>query len=115
MKLKKTSGISSTGCLKAEVSIALNGPNLYVDKLWYPFLDCEEFFVIDEQVQERYANRRRGRLGLGYRLDYRNRFEMSYTRQSSRNEIEGGFISNDNVLQIVYKMYLNPPKLTDTK
>jgi len=62
-------------------------------------------------LNERFANRRRGRIGLGYRLNYKNRFELIYTRQSSRNEIEGNFISNDNVIQLVYKMYLNPAKV----
>ena len=97
--------------LKGEFWISITGPNLYKDKLWYALLDYEEFIVLDDQLDERYANRRRGRIGLGYRVDYKNRFELIYTRQSSRNEIEGEFISNDNVIQLVYKMYLNPAKV----
>jgi len=97
--------------LKGEFWISITGPNLYKDKLWYALLDYEEFFVLDDQVDERYANRRRARIGVGYRLDYKNRFELIYTWQSSRNEIEGEFISNDNVIQLVYKMYLNPAKV----
>jgi len=101
---------STRGRLKAETTISINGPNLYQDNLWWAILDYEEFFVADEQVNERYANRRRGRVGLGYRLNYKHRFEVIYTLQSSRNEIEGEFISNDNILQLRYKMYLNPSK-----
>ncbi len=100
--------------LKAEVWTAINGPNLYQDKLYYAILDYEEFFVTDEQVDERFANRRRARLGLGYRLNYRNRFELIYTLQSSRNEIEGKFISADNILQLRYKMFFNPSKPVTT-
>lgn len=96
--------------LRGEVFISINGPNLFTDNLWYSFLDYEEFLVIDEQVNERYANRRRARIGLGYRLNYKNRFELSYTKQSSRNELEDEFISNDNVIQIKYKLYFNPAK-----
>ena len=103
--------ISNRVRLKGEFWIAITGPNLYKDKLWYTLLDYEEFFVLDDQLDERFANRRRGRIGLGYRLDYKNRFELIYTRQSSRNEIEGEFISNDNVIQLVYKMFLNPAKV----
>ena len=103
--------ISNRIRLKGELWISITGPNLYKDKLWYGLLDYEEFIVLDDQLDERYANRRRARIGLGYRLDYKNRFELIYTRQSSRNEIEGEFISNDNVIQLVYKMYLNPAKV----
>jgi hypothetical protein len=101
--------------LKAEATIAINGPNLFQDKLWYAMLDYEEFFVVDDQVDERYANRRRARAGAGYRLSYKHRFEVSYTLQSSRNHIEEEFTSIDNVLQLKYKMYLNParPATTD--
>ncbi|HEV8514503.1 MAG TPA: DUF2490 domain-containing protein [Cyclobacteriaceae bacterium] len=96
--------------LRGEVYFSINGPNLYTDKLWYLFGDYEEFFVIDQQVNERFANRRRARLGVGYRLNYKHRFDVSYTLQSSRDEIDGAFIRTDNVLQLRYKMYLNPAK-----
>ncbi len=93
---------------KAEAWVAINGQNLYQDKLYYAILDYEQFFVVDEQVNERFANRLRARFGIGYRLNYKNRFELIYTLQSSRNEIHGDLISNDNVLQLRYKMFLNP-------
>lgn len=93
--------------LKAEAWVAINRQNLYQDKLVYAILDYEEFIVVDEQVRERFANRLRGRFGIGYRLNYKNRFELIYTLQSSRNEIHGDLISNDNVLQIRYKMFFN--------
>jgi hypothetical protein len=106
--------ISNRTRLRGEIFFSINGPNLYTDKLWYTFLDYEEFFVLDEQVDERFANKRRGRVGLGYRLNYKHRFELSYTLQKSRNEIEGDFISTDNVIQFRYKMYLNPSKPVST-
>ena len=107
---------SNRARLKGEILISLNGPNLFQDNLWWTILDYEEFFVTDKQLDERFANRRRGRLGLGYRLNYRNRFEIIYTLQSSRNEIQGEYTRLDNVIQLRYKMYLNPAKkvnLTD--
>lgn len=102
--------ISNRTRLRFEGFISLNGPNLFTDKLWYLFLDYEEFFVIDEQLDERFANRRRARIGIGYRLNYKHRFDIGYTKQSSRNELEGEFISNDNVIQFKYKLYFNPAK-----
>lgn len=100
--------------LKGEIWISLNGPNLFTDKLWYALVDYEEFLVIDEQLDERFANRRRARIGVGYRLNYKNRFDFIYTRQSSRNEIDGEFNPGDNVFQLRYKMFLNPAKITST-
>jgi Protein of unknown function (DUF2490) len=104
--------ISNRTRLRGEIFISINGPNLFTDKLWYAFLDYEEFIVLDQQLDERYANRRRGRIGLGYRLDYKNRFELSYTIQSTRDEINSEFYGIDNVIQLRYKMYLNPAKPT---
>jgi hypothetical protein len=101
---------SNRARLKGEILVSINGPNLFQDNLWWTILDYEEFFVTDQQVEERFANRRRARLGLGYRLNYRNRFELIYTLQSSRNEIDGDFSRLDNVLQLRYKMFLNPAK-----
>lgn len=93
--------------LRAEAYFSINGPNLFADNLWYIFSDYEEFIVIDHQVDERFANRRRARIGVGYRLNYRNRFDLGYTWQSSRDEIGGDFISNDHVLQLKYKLFFN--------
>jgi hypothetical protein len=100
--------------LKAEATISINGPTLYKDKLWYAIADYEEYFVTDEQLEERYANRRRARIGAGYRLSYRDRFELIYTLQSSRDEIQSDFVSTDNVIQLRYKMFLNPAKTSKT-
>jgi hypothetical protein len=96
--------------LKGEVYISINGPSLFTDKLWYAILDYEEFIVLDEQLNERYSNRRRARIGVGYRSSYRNRWELIYARQSSRNEIEGDFLSDDNIIFLRYKLYLNAAK-----
>lgn len=96
--------------LRGEVFVSINGPNLFTDKLWYVFADYEEFIVIDQQLEERFANRRRARIGVGYRLSYKHRFDLGYTRQISRNEIDDTFTGADNVIQFKYKMYLNPAK-----
>jgi hypothetical protein len=96
--------------LKGEMLVSLNGPNLYQDNLWWAILDYEVFWVMDEQLDERYANRHRGRFGLGYRLNYRNRFEVIYLLQSSRDEINGEVHRLDNVLQLRYKMFLHSLK-----
>lgn len=96
---------------RAEIFVSINGPNLFTDNLWYGFADYEEFIVFDRQVEERFANRRRARIGVGYRLNYKHRFDLGYTLQSSRNEIDENFIRTDGVIQLKYKMFLNPVRL----
>jgi len=98
--------------LRGEVFVCINGPNLFTDKLWYALADYEEFIVLDQQLEERFANRRRARIGVGYRLSYKHRVEVGYTLQSARDEINDEFTGADNVIQFKYKLYLNPAKPT---
>lgn len=93
--------------LKGELWISLNGPNLFTDKLLYALVDYEEFIVVDEQVNERFANLRRLRTGVGYRFTYTHRIDLIYTLQSSRDEIYDDFHRIDNVIQVKYKLFLN--------
>lgn len=101
---------SNRSRLRGEIFVSINGPNLFTDKLWYVFADYEEFLVFDRQVEERFANRRRARLGVGYRLSYKHRFDLGYTLQTARNEIDDEFTGTDNVIQFKYKLFLNPAK-----
>jgi hypothetical protein len=101
---------SNRSRLRGEIFVSINGPNLFTNKLWYVFVDYEEFIVFDRQVEERFANRRRARIGVGYRLSYKHRFDLGYTLQTSRNEIDDEFIGTDNVIQFKYKMFLNSAK-----
>jgi hypothetical protein len=59
--------VSNRTRLKAEAYFCLNGPNLFTNNLWYLALDYEEFIVLDQQLDERYAFRRRAKIGLNYR------------------------------------------------
>ncbi len=52
------------------------------DKLWYSLLDAEAFIVMDQDVEERFANRFRIRTGIGYRINYGLRLEFMYTLQN---------------------------------
>jgi len=94
--------------VRGEVWFSINGPNLFTNKLVYSFLDYEEFIVADQQVTERFANQRRARLGLGYRLSYTHRFDLIYTWQYSRDELSAGFTQSDSIITLKYKLYLNP-------
>ena len=94
---------------RAEVLIPINHASLLTDGLWYAIADAEFLFVTDD-VDERFANRLRLRVGAGYRLNYSFRFELLYMNQQSRNALDDTFSSNDNVIRIRLKHYLRKTK-----
>ena len=102
---------------RAELLIPINKKSYFEDKLWYGIADAEVLFAMDGDVQERFANRFRLRLGVGYRLNYTSRFEIVYMLQQSKNGIDESFESTDNVFRFRYKHFLRrskPTKATGT-
>jgi hypothetical protein len=83
------------------------------DKLWYAIVDGESFIVLDQDVNERFANRFRLRAGIGYRISYSFRVEFVYTLQQSKNTIEGDFSTTDNIFRFRLKQYLRKTKPSD--
>jgi hypothetical protein len=102
---------STRSRLRLESQIPLNKPTMFAgDKLWYLLVDAEVFGAVDQQVDERFANKFRFRLGAGYRLNYAWRFEFVYTLQTSRNTIAGDFDTMDNIFRFRVKTFLHPSK-----
>ena len=97
---------------RAELLIPINRKTYFEDKLWYGILDAELLFAVDDDVQERFANRFRLRTGIGYRLSYSSRFEFLYMLQESKNGIDDSFESTDNIFRLRYKHYLRKTKPT---
>lgn len=94
---------------RAESIIPINKKSYYEDKMWYGITDVE-WLMKTENVEERFANRFRWRIGAGYRLSYNLRFEFLYMLQQSRNTIEDGFESSDNIFRLRLKQYLRKSK-----
>ena len=92
--------------LRAEMLIPINKKSFFEDKLIYGVLDAEWFLSVDKDVDERFANRFRLRMGIGYRLSYSSRFEFIYMIQESKNAIEDSFYTSDNIFRFRYKHYL---------
>lgn len=96
---------------RIETLIPINGSTMFSgDKLWYGILDAEWFFVLDNDVAERFANRFRMRAGIGYRLNYNLRFEFVFTNQQSKQAIGESFYSSDNIFRFRIKQYLRKTK-----
>jgi len=94
---------------RGEVIIPINKDSYYVDNLWYALTDVEWLIKTDD-VEERFANRFRWRIGAGYRLSYNLRFEFIYMLQQSKNTIEDDFETSDNIFRFRVKQYLRKGK-----
>jgi hypothetical protein len=97
---------------RIEALIPISKKSYYVDKLWYGIVDAEWFFTNDPDVDERFANRFRSRIGLGYRLHYGSRFEFLVMYQESKNNIEDTFYTSDSIFRLRYKHFLRRHKPT---
>lgn len=95
--------------LRAESIVPINRKSYYDDKLWYGVADVEWLYAI-EDVEERFANRFRVRVGIGYRIDYARRFEFLYMNQQSRNGIDDEFYSSDNIFRFRFRQYIRHKK-----
>lgn len=94
--------------LRAELAIPLDVTNYSSDTMWYALLDAEAFFVLDQDLKERFANRSRTRIGLGRKFSYNWRAELIYTLQTSRDAIDDEERSTDNIIRVRVKYYFTP-------
>lgn len=107
---------STRSRVRAETVFPLNRDSMYAgDKLIYGVTDLEYFFVVDQDIRERFANRMRVRAGLGYRVSYGLRLELMYTLQLSKNTVEDQFNTTDNILRVRIKQYLNKSRPTNSQ
>ncbi|HQU99670.1 MAG: DUF2490 domain-containing protein [Bacteroidia bacterium] len=89
---------------------------LVLDKVYtsnnqcYMIADLEQFISLNHEVHERFANRLRARLGIGYLIHYGLRLELVYTLQLSKNNFEDGYNSTENIFRFRLKQYLNKNK-----
>ena len=98
------SGTSSTVRLRnrLELLVPLNKERLSDDGARYLLADWEWFAPVDEP-NERFANKQRIRAGLGYRPSFKWRFEFLYMWTRSRNTIEEGFSTSENIIDLRVK------------
>ncbi len=83
---------------KMESVFIVGGESLRTDRYTYGIVYAENFWTMDQMVEERYANRLRLSGGMGRRINKKWSVEASYTYQFSKNTIEGEI--QDNQQQI---------------
>ncbi|MCC7501496.1 MAG: DUF2490 domain-containing protein [Flavobacteriales bacterium] len=94
--------------VRAEVVVPLDTRNYSADTMWYALADAEAFVTMDQDVQERFANRARVRIGLGRKFSYNWRAEVVYTFQRSRNAIADTDPTTDHIFRVRLKYYFTP-------
>jgi hypothetical protein len=87
---------------RLEFLLPINKPKLTDDGAAYTLADWEWFVPLDEP-EERFASRQRIRTGLGYRRSAAWRYEVLYMWTRSRNTIEDGFSTSDNIIDVRVK------------
>lgn len=95
--------------LRIFASIPLNEKSMSLNNVLYATSYFEFFYQNDEDVQERYANRYWIRLGLGYKLNKKIKFELLYNRQDSKNTIDTSYeeLTNENIFVFSFVHKLN--------
>lgn len=96
--------------IRPELLLPLNRRAYFENNQLYLIADAEWFITVDKDLDERFANRFRARLGLGYRLDATWRFEVIYMQQQAKNKIGEDFHTSDDVLRLRVKFYLRGHK-----
>jgi hypothetical protein len=106
-------GRSTSNRLRLNVGIwiALDKPLMSYDTLWYVFTDYEVYGVLDEQLDERYANQSAWRVAVGRKFNYNWRLELVYSLLQYRKELglERDQYDIDNVFRASFKYYFTPP------
>jgi Protein of unknown function (DUF2490) len=93
---------------RVEETYFLNGESYAENHLWYLLSDVEFLLTIDKEIQERFSNRMLLRLGLGYKLSDRWRFESFYTYQYAVNTINGEFSNEDeDIIRLRFRYYFD--------
>jgi hypothetical protein len=85
--------------------VAINHRRLSEARTLYGILDVEVFIPLGDDIPETFANKYRIRVGFGYRVNYKWRFETLYVFDDSRNTLQDDFTQTSNVLDFRVKRY----------
>jgi hypothetical protein len=85
--------------VRVELKAPINHADLSQDKT-----DVEAFMPVGEQVEERFATKSRARVGLGYRINARQRIDLLYMWDQVRDTIEDTPTESAQILDLRYRV-----------
>ncbi len=91
--------------LRLEGRLALNHARLAQDRTLYAIGDVEYFQPLGEGVEERYVNKLRVRLGLGYRPSSRTRLEAIYVRDWNRDSAGAYAVEDTQAVDLRWRLF----------
>lgn len=91
---------------RIEFKCAFNRDTLTSDGVWYGIADVEWFVNLsDEKAAERFATKRRYRLGVGFRPSYQFRYELVAMRDYARETLDEEGDVDANMINFRFKWF----------
>jgi hypothetical protein len=90
---------------RLEVRFGINRADRSVPGTWYLFTDAEAFVPLNDKTQETFATKWRFRIGPGYTLNSKWRFELLYIRDGARNTLEEDFWTDVHIVDFRFRHY----------
>lgn len=91
---------------RIETKLALSKANLAADGAWSLLADIEWFVLLgDDEAPERFATKRRIRIGVGYRHSYQWRFDVLAMTDKGRDTLEGDTDIESRMIDVRIKAF----------
>lgn len=84
---------------RLNVIFPINKPGIY-DRTFFARANAEFFLNLGKSIEERFVNKNRYTMGIGYRFNSRWRLEMYYLAEQARAFSEEGFRVNSHIFQV---------------
>ena len=90
--------------LRLETKLALNRDSLALDRTLYAVGDAEYYAPLGDDLPERYVNKMRVRLGVGYRFSAATKLELLYIRDWNRTSPDAEAAEDAQALDLRVKL-----------
>ena len=90
---------------RLNVVFPLNHPGI-IDKTLYMRINTEFFWNIGKSIEERFVNKNRYCMGIGYRFNQKLRFELYYLAEQSQAFSVEGFKVNSHIIQFSFRTFI---------
>ena len=84
---------------RLNIIFPINNSGIF-DRTLYMRVNAELFWNLGKSIEERYVNKNRYAMGIGYRFNRKWRLEMYYLAEQARAFSEEGFKVNSHIIQV---------------